>query len=307
MRYILGIDAGGTKTHFVLADESGRLIAQAKSGQANLHSASPDDIVANLKAGWKTLAKESGLKNIILSDCVAGIAGLDSDSDLDVARKVMKKAFGAALPARTKLVNDTVVGFRAGSKTGVGICVIGGTGSNGYGRNSRGREAHAGGLGHILADEGSGYDIGLRALMAAVKAADGRGPKTKLLSMILKRYKAKKIRDLVPVVYAPAYGKHEIAQLAYDVQAAAAAGDKVAKEISKGAGAELALLATAVGKKLFKSSERFDVVLIGGVLQHDPLVLSEFRKRVRAAFSNVTFIIPKQPPVMGAVAMALGK
>lgn len=307
MQYVLGIDAGGTKTHLALADENGRVLAQAKAGEANLHSVRPADIVAHLKAGWKQLARQARLPaSARVHACVVGFAGLDSKADLALAQRVIAQAFGGILNgAKVRLVNDTVVGFRSGSKSGVGMCVIGGTGSNCYGRNARGREALAGGLGHILADEGSGYDIGLRALMAAAKAADGRGPKTKLLALVLKRYRVKSIRDLMPVVYAPSYGKQDIAQLAYDVQAAAASGDKVAKEVSKGAGAELALLATTVGKKLFKTTEAFDVVMIGGVLQHDPLVLAEFKKRVRRAFPKAKFIIPKQDPVMGAVAMAL--
>ena len=38
MRYVLGIDAGGTKTVGLLADEQGRLVAEARGGGANLQT-----------------------------------------------------------------------------------------------------------------------------------------------------------------------------------------------------------------------------------------------------------------------------
>lgn len=305
MRYVLGIDGGGTKTHIALADEFGRVLAHVSSGHANLHSASVGEIVGHLRSGWKALLRQARLPRAVrVASCVAGLAGLDSDSDMKKAREVMRRAFGKKL-AKAKIVNDTIIGFYSGSVSGVGICVIGGTGSNGYGRNRRGREAWSGGLGHILADDGSGYEIGLRALHAAAKAADGRGPQTKLLPLILKRYQAKKIRDLVPVVYAARYGKDDIGQIAFDVQAAAAAGDSLARRISLEAGRELALHATTVGTQLFGRREVFDVVMIGGVLQHDPLVKREFKRLVKLSFPKAKFVIPKQHPVVGAITMAL--
>lgn len=307
MIYLLGVDGGGTKTHLALATEDGKMVAHVSAEYSNLHSGTPVHIAAHLRAGWKALLKQAGLTSSIqIYSCVAGLAGLDSAADMKQARLVVRKAFGKSLSkARVRIVNDAIIGFHSGSRDGAGVCVIGGTGSNCYGRNARGREAWAGGLGHILADEGSGYDIGLRALMAAAKAADGRGPKTKLLPLILKRYKVKTMRDLVPVVYAPEYGKHEIGQLAFDVQTAAAAGDSVARGISVDAAYELALSALTVGKKLFKRQDRFDVVMIGGVLQHDPILKREFTRLVKMSFPKVKFVIPKQPPVMGAIRLAM--
>ena len=49
-----------------------------------------------------------------------------------------------------------------------------------YGRNARGEAARAGGWGHMIGDEGSGYWIGREALAAVMRASDGRGPATRL-------------------------------------------------------------------------------------------------------------------------------
>lgn len=305
--YVLGIDGGGTKTHLALAMGDGQIVAREKTGHSNLHNASRKEIATRLKLAWMELADKANVPaHMPLGACVAGLAGLDSEHDAAAAREVIKHAFGRSLTrAKVSIVNDTIIGFHAGSNTGVGVCVIGGTGSNGYGRNSRGREAWAGGLGHIMADEGSGYEIGLKVLRSAARAADGRGPKTKLLRGVLDHFHVKTMRELVPVVYSPSFGKYDLGQLAFVLQAAAAQKDKVAIDIAKASGVELALLATTVARKLFKPAEVFDLVMIGGVLQHDPIVGKTFMTRVRAQFKKAEFIIPKRDPVEGAVRMAM--
>ena len=61
-----------------------------------------------------------------------------------------------------------------------GIIIIAGTGSIVLGRDAVGTEARAGGWGPLLADDGSGYAIGLAGLRAVFRARDGWGPSTAL-------------------------------------------------------------------------------------------------------------------------------
>ena len=305
---VIGIDGGGTKTHLVLCNAAGETLAQATVGRSNIHTSTAANITVELRRGLQSLLREAKLgKEMTVDVVVAGLAGIDHKRDEAYAHEIVSQAAGSVrgLYARVRVVNDTIIGLYAGAANGQGICIIGGTGSNCYGRNEHGEEAWAGGLGHIIADEGSGYDIGLRVLMAAAKAEDGRGPKTMLLPLVLKRYGVKTMRDLVPSVYANDYGKVDIAQLAYDVQLACAHGDRVAKHIALGAGGELAAMVLAVANKLFGRMKAFDIVLIGGVLQHDPIVQREMKRLVKAEFGGARFIIPKDAPVMGAVRLAL--
>lgn len=306
-RILIGIDGGGTKTHLVMASADGQILGEERVGQSNIHTTSAASIKTQLRNGIERLFHGARIMTGRRVDViVAGMAGIDHATDIEYAETLVSQAVsGMTGPAtQVHVVNDTIIGLYAGVPSGIGICVIGGTGSNCYGRSGKAKESWAGGLGHILADEGSGYDMGLRALMAVVKAEDGRGPATKLSALILKRYGVKKVRDLVPIVYKPDYGKTQIAQIAIDVQEAAEAGDKVAREIAKGAGAELSALVLAVGKKLFAPTKSVDIVLIGGVLQHDPFVQKEFKRLVRAKYKKANFIIPQDPPVMGAIRMA---
>ncbi len=304
---MVGIDGGGSKTHLVLCDAHSRVLAESLAGRTNIHTSTGAAITTELRRGVQKLFIEAKIpKSQKINVVVAGLAGIDHPKDSAYAHKLVKQAVTSFVSSKSKIhvVNDAIIGLYAGVRDGQGICIIGGTGSNCFGRNTKGKQAWAGGLGHILADEGSGYDIGLRVLSAAAKAQDGRGPQTMLLKLVLKRYQVKTIRDLVPVVYGTGYGKFEIGQLAFDVQAAAAKGDRVARQIAKDAGAELASMVLAVAKKLFSTSAVIKVVMVGGMLQHDPIVQREMKRLVRMKYKKARFILPKDQPVMGAIHLA---
>ena len=104
-----------------------------------------------------------------------GIAGVDRAEDAAIIRGIMRR-IGNKAPVL--VVNDALIALEAGAGDGPGIVVIAGTGSICYGRNERGQAARAGGWGYILADEGSGWWIGQRAMQAVMRQADGRGPAT---------------------------------------------------------------------------------------------------------------------------------
>jgi len=305
--YFLGIDGGGTKTHFALADQDGNILARAKTGQMNVHNASEKEIKDHLKQGWRLICEQAHITPAThLAGIAAGLAGLDAPQDFAEAKQVFAAFFKRQKPRHVTLVNDTVIGLFAGSQEKNAIAVIGGTGSNCYGHNARGKQAWAGGLDYLLSDEGSGYEMGVKALKASAKSADGRGPKTKLESMILKHFRVKTIRELIPLVYGHGFGKFDIGQIALLVEKAALAGDKIAKQIAQEAANELLLLVRTVAQKLaFTKSTVFDVVMIGGVLQHDPIVTRVFKKGLKISFPKARPIIPQSDPVMGAVRLAL--
>lgn len=304
---ILGIDGGGTKTTMMLTDQDGQILACVKTGPSNIHTVSERQAINNLQRGFISLKKESGLKNIKLSRVAAGFAGIDTETDLRKARSYVKSAFGKSLPEtkKVKVVNDTIIGFWSGAETKEGICIIGGTGSNCYGRTKKGKEAWAGGMDYLLADEGSGYEQGAKALKAIAKSSDGRGKKTILERMILKHYQVKTVRDLIPIVYKEGYGKHDIGKLALYVEEAAIKGDAVAKEICLQSAEELFLLTHAVAKQLGFKNQKFPIVLIGGVIQNNPVVKRRFKQLVKKQYPSATFIIPKSKPVLGAIKLAM--
>jgi N-acetylglucosamine kinase-like BadF-type ATPase len=174
----LGVDGGQTHTIAVLADGAGRLLAVATAGPCPVFDepGGPERFRAVLAQAVHGAFAAAGL-------AVTGLAaaGLGLTGSWEHAPAVVQ----ALLPVeRLVAVEDTVTAQVGAFAGGPGLVLIAGTGSVAYGRNEAGQVARAGGWGHVLGDEGSGFDIGQQALRAAAQAADKRGPATTLLRQI---------------------------------------------------------------------------------------------------------------------------
>lgn len=85
---------------------------------------------------------------------------------------------------RAEVFWDAETAFAGALPTRVGVMALCGTGAVVYGKTNRGKIVFSGGWSALLGDPGSAFAIGRKALVAALRAADGSGPKTKLLAMI---------------------------------------------------------------------------------------------------------------------------
>ena len=170
MRHVLGIDAGGTKTRALLADETGRVIAGAHGDGANLRTHGELEVEKVLHSVIETAEAQAGFRAEALA---LGIAGADRPEDHAVLRDILRRI---GFKNRVVVANDARIAFVAGSALRVGLALVCGTGSIAWGRNARGEIARAGGWGWHLGDEGSGFWIGEHAIRDVLRAADGRGP-----------------------------------------------------------------------------------------------------------------------------------
>ena len=170
------------------------------------------------------------------------------------------------------------------------------------GIDAAGHEAQAGGWGHLLGDEGSGYDIARRAFQAVVRAADGRGVPTPLSSLMLDALGFSQSRNLIPWIHS--VSKDKVAQLAGVVFDAAAANDPVAGQILDEAADELTLAARLVIEKL-GFSQPFNLVLSGGIFTHQPTFVASLRNRLQDLAPHARVCLPKREPAYGAVLLAI--
>jgi N-acetylglucosamine kinase-like BadF-type ATPase len=297
VRHVVGIDAGGTKTVGLLADEGGAVVAEARAGGANLQTHGElqvekvfDEIFEGLGASGHGAAA---------AVCV-GIAGVDRPRDESVIRGVLKRL---GHRDRARVVNDAVIALVAGAPARHGIVVLAGTGSIVYGQDPGGRIARAGGYGYLLADEGSAYWLGHQALRSAVRSADGRGPETRLGALVLETLGAASVPDLVPRVYEQALPRFEVAKLAALVQRAADAGDLPAASLLDAAASELALGVHAAARRLAFGPDAFPVVLAGGAFKACPGLIGRLQGRVDLPGAEP--VVLEREPASGAVALAL--
>jgi len=291
--YVVGLDAGATKTVGLLADDKGRVVAQARGGGANLQVQGE----ALVEAVFKSLLDELSATGRARALCV-GIAGVDRPPDEAAIHEILVRL---GYPVH-RIVNDAVIALAAGSPSRTGIVVLSGTGSIAYGIDSSGKTARAGGFGSLLGDEGSGYWLGNQAVRAVVRASDGRGPGTRLTGMILEALGISTTDELVPLMYEQHLPRTSVAGLAGRVEKARAQGDSVASEILSRAAHELALAAQAVARKL-----RFDgpypVVLSGGVFQSCPSLGRLLMDRLELPDARPAVL--DRDPAQGAVGLAL--
>ncbi len=297
MRHVLGIDAGGTKTRALLADETGRIVAGARGGGANLRTHGELEVEKVLHSVVEQAEAEAGVHAEALA---LGIAGADRPADHAVLREILRRI---GFRDRVVVTNDARIALVAGSVEQVGVALICGTGSIAWGRNARGEIARAGGWGWHLGDEGSGFWIGERAIRDVLQAADGRGPATSLDRPLFEHFGIEKPEEILRALYDGEYPRHQVAMFAVRVEAAAVGGDAVAREILAKASDELVAAAGSVIGRLGLSSAPYDVVLSGGTFAALPGLTESVRAKLAVAPARVRWLA--EEPAVGAVRLAL--
>src|SRR3954465_7738172 len=299
--YVLGIDAGGTKTGCQLADENGEVLAESRRGGANLQAAGELEVE---KVLHEVMEEAIGEHDVRPAAICLGIAGVDRPDDARVVRGIMKRI---GYKAKVLVVNDALVALEAGAPGAPGIVLIAGTGSIAYGRNEHNEAARAGGWGYMLGDEGSGYWIGRSALRAVLREADRRGPATLLTSLLLHYYGVARPQDLIAQVYHGTLRPAAIASLAQCVQGAFRDGDGVAIGILRSAADQLESSGMSVARRLDLVGCEFPFVLAGGIFRAVPWLEEELSRRLPLAAPRSRTLLLDLEPAAGAVRLALAE
>jgi glucosamine kinase len=299
--HVLGIDAGGTKTVCLLANENGTILSVARGPGANLQVAGELEVEKVLHHVMDTAL--DGRQDARPKAVCLGIAGVDREDDSRIVSAIMRRITPGS---RVLVVNDALVALEAGAPGAPGIVIICGTGSIAYGRSAAGVAARAGGWGHIIGDEGSGYWIGRQAVQAVMRDADGRGPATALTKQVLAHFDVPAASGLVHIVYGPQTSNRSIAMLGPAVQMASESGDAVASTILDRAASELSLAARSVADRLQLRQTAFPFVLAGGAFRVMPGLVDRLRPRLRdIAPAAVAMDLLREEPALGAVRLAL--
>ncbi|XP_070052372.1 uncharacterized protein [Nicotiana tomentosiformis] len=156
----------------------------------------------------------------------------------------------------------------------------------------------------------SGYGIAAQALIAVMRAHDGRGPQTMLSSCILQSLGLSSPDELIGWTYAdPSWAR--IAALVPVVVSCAEDGDQLADEILHNAVQELAISVKAVVQRLRLAGEdgkgSFPVVMVGGVLGANNKwnIGNEVTNSILKTYPGACVIRPKVEPAVGAALLAL--
>lgn len=294
MRQVIGIDAGGTKTVGLLADEDGSVRSKARGGGANLlvhGELAVEKVIFQVIEDLEAAAPVAGL-------CL-GIAGVDRPGEKELILAMLRR-LGLRQPVR--VVNDAAVALVAGAPEGFGIVVVAGTGSIAYGRSPDGKTARSGGWGYLLGDEGSAFWLGHAALRLGIRAADGRGQTTTLYERICRKLELSSASGLVSWFYDQNLSRHRVAELASLVEEAARDGDEASEDLLDHGAKHLARAARAVAGQITFPSD-YPLVLSGGVFRACPSLYPRLEARLELPAARVIRLDVE--PARGAVTLAL--
>jgi len=299
MKYVAGLDGGGTKTAVTIADERGTPVHSFVSGPMNYNGENETNIRRSFEEMFGTIGRFAGG----LGNCSAVCIGAAGISNPEVAPRLTSLVRSCGYEGTLRIVGDQETALRGAHESAEGIILIAGTGSICYGRNAAGADHRAGGCGYLLDDEGSGYSIGRELLSAVVRAGDGRLPPTAITELVHDKLQTESVRQLIAFAHDPKTNKRDVAALAPLLSEACDAGDAAALAIARKSAEALRELVVPVADKLGLQSGR--LALAGSVLLRNDHVRSGLLALLAESYPKLTVYPAKKDASWGAVLMAL--
>jgi N-acetylglucosamine kinase-like BadF-type ATPase len=303
VRTFLGVDGGGTKTDFLLIDETGRVLASHHGGSAYYLETGFDALQTMLVAGIQSTLRQAALPASQIEFAFIGLPAYGEDTAL--LPRLDSVAAGVLPAERHRCRNDMVCGWAGALAGRDGISIVAGTGSIAYGEFET-RSARAGGWGELFSDEGSAYWIAREALTLFSRMSDGRSPKGPLYNMMRERFRLRSDLDLCGAIYGPPpLARSELASLAPLVAQAVANGDSGARRLFEQAAQELAAIVHAVRDQLdVPRGMPLPVSYSGGMFRLDGVLEPMLEAALGGGSRSYEFVTPRLPPVAGAALYA---
>jgi N-acetylglucosamine kinase-like BadF-type ATPase len=301
----LGIDTGATKTHALITDETGRVLAFTSAGPGNPQSLGGrargmqalESLLAQLT---REACSQAGIETGDLAAAGLGLAGFDWPSQEETFYQLTQ---AAGLPRATALVNDAALGIFAGTRSGWGICVAAGTSFNCRGRSPDGHTAFAIGDGMRWGEGAGALELSLKAAQAVIAQFTMAGPETRLVHLFHKAFNTQSLSELVEGIV---LGRFRVtASLAPGVIELAQQDDFCAREAVLWAADCLARLAKGAIRQLGLSGKPFELVLSGSFFKAGDILLAPFKRSVLNLAPQAEIRLLDLPPVCGGVLLAM--
>lgn len=140
-KFFVGVDTGATKTHGLITDTTGHVLAFEQGGPGNPQSIGGYRALERLLAELaRRVCQTAGISIKEIHAAGLGLAGYDWPSQHERFYQMIRSA---GFPEASFLVNDAALGVYAGTSQGWGISVSAGTSFNCRGLGPDGREARA--------------------------------------------------------------------------------------------------------------------------------------------------------------------
>ena len=289
-KYYIAADGGGSKLQVVLYDEDLRVIRMGRVAGVNTLYKPADMVRDNVERMMKDLLKNFDGQLVAADLCMMGAH--------DVMTEILNQ-YGVI--KGIYFHGEPLVGLAACLRT-EGAVALSGTGSDAFFVKDGKCLNYVGGWGPLLGDEGSGYDIGLNTIKAAIYSYDGRRNKSLLYDLVMENWHLDRLWGLVTHLAGNPDARHEVASAAKLCAKAAHAGDRTALRIYEHAALEMFLQVRTV---IEQQRSKWDgtTVVMGGAWKGHPRMFEVFKREVELSFPEAQVSLPLFEPVVGCVVL----
>ena len=300
MKYLIGIDGGGSKTNLLCMDTQGNPIGKAAVGATYYRQDGLEAVIQRLRDGISQC--------LPAGETAAACFGMPGFGDNPEDDRQAAAQIAAAFPhIQFRFENDVVVGWAGALALNPGVNIVGGTGSIAYGRDPGGNSIRCGGWHEFFSDEGSGYWLGKRLLRLFSMESDGRLPRTQLYDIVRQRLNLQDDYDINVLTTAHyCHSRKETAALQVILAEAARAGDPYARECYRMSSEHLARIVRSTVSQLDFPGDTVTVSYSGGLFNLEDLITLPMRSRLEEMLQPkaMEFQSPLLTPCQGAVLLA---
>jgi len=286
----LAVDGGGTKLVVLLFDEKLHLISHAETGGTNTNFRPEEDVRRDIN---KALDECLGASHPVIENVVGVTVG---------GMKILNKVLAEHAEIKNfSLSGEAAISIPAGTGEKYGVLALSGTGSGVQALQPNWQD-YVGGWGMNIGDEASGYDIGVKAIRAAIYGLDGRGISTSLTALLMEEWKLSKLWDCIERIRSSPDPRRLIASVTKIVSHAADGGDETAIRLYREAGLEMAYMA----KILLSRRDGIwigPIVASGGVWKGSRLMFDTFTASIHETYPAAEVTLPVFDPVIGGVVL----
>lgn len=290
VRYLLGIDGGGTKTEFLLTTfgTERKEVARIILGPSNPVDLGMEACKNVLEQGIRQICAGINLRQVC---AFAGLSGGTLGDNQAVINSFLSRFGFNAFENGNDVHNALEIALEGGD----GVAIIMGTGIIAYAMKD-GVQHRVAGWGPHIDKGGSGYNYGSDALDLALKSLDGRLGSSVIRELVEKQLGCA-VTDAIPDIYRG--GKTSVASFAPTIFRAYKMGDEMAGRVID---ANVSEVAQIIKSGLdYIGDRKAKVVACGSICEDADVLLPYFKKHLGVGI-NLSFSTERM--VDGAVSLA---
>ena len=296
-RLLLGVDGGATKSIALVADASGRVVGAGRAGSSDIHSESPPSrAVDNVLASVEEALRAAGAGSADLGASCFGLCGADWQED--VAFYLHEIGARLALDQPPIVTNDAFNSLRAGTKHGIGVALVLGTGGAIAARGPAGTAWFSG----ERMERAGAIELGRIVYDGLIRAEYGEGRRQAYEPAALRIFGVDSVEALVyAITRSGGAGYRSVSRLAPALLEAAHAGDPASERLVSAHGRRMTEYIRAAARRVGLDAEHRHVVLAGGLLRSPALHLQE---AIAASLPDWDVSVAGLEPAYGALLAA---